>query len=539
MAFDWNEGSAIWWQDNSVEIRPGTRDENNRTKSELITSEKRISCVKIVPERLDEEFDDFLTQYFRTQYKFPFVDKVMLVSPWTMHNPDLIMVLAPRIRELNMLFFVGFEGSTGEKIIRNLSSEFEFFEMEGASLEHNAFSMIRPLFENEALVEFGIRLNHVELNAEDTMEFIKSIKRSTKIISLDLVSFDFDWKDLIGDWTPSNSIKSIALQLQTENWDINGLNSILTNCRALKHLKLSVHQNTLQCQKVVEIVESVVSLSSINSFEFIFFCSFDPVLLGSQVSPILMESSIKKLNISFCCYVEEFENPNLEELHCWAIESPASCRILEKCANLRFLSIYGRFSQTGRSISSMLSSLETNQNLTALYLPNREQLQDKEFSQLFNVLKQNSALRFLHVSIDLCSSKHPLALLDYMESNSGGLEILELFCSSSRDPDGNCSIVQILESLSRNRHIYKFGVNGGSFLPFQASFDCVSGNHGIVELGFVLDSAGKIEDALTRNRQLFQKECRLLLIHKISFFSSAHLMERDLLKTIFQMSSNV
>jgi hypothetical protein len=188
--------------------------------------------------------------------------------------------------------------------------------------------------------------------------------------------------------------------------------------------------------------------------------------------------------------------------------------------------------------------LNANQTLISLTLPTTQHLEEEDFVQFFEMLKKNSTLLDLRMPISLRSPKCIAAVSDYIESNSGGIEVLKLngFTSTrfteKELQEGNPT-TQIIDALSQNKHICKL-ILTGLLLNFRASLECISANHRIVELSHIANSSStKLQKALGENRQLFQKECRSLLIRRIFTFQFSDLFESNVLKNIFQMSGNL
>jgi hypothetical protein len=475
-------------------------------------------------------------------------------------NPDAIellqVVVASKVRNFELFIEDGNNKKLSDAVfealcqfVRSFSNQLCFVRINGACSYNRIIVLTQSLLENLSPIRFGVSLD-VKTNFPHRIEIANLIKRDPRISMVD------DLFGTVESWTDGWSTQNVLQSINLRSWDklnSNIIGRLLSNCPCLSSVRLfgRVGEKSF---KIEDILDSISMKSSLECLEIaIVDKRLDVFALIGVPSEILSNFKCLKKLVIPQFFGDDLQSKSLQELKCSTTLYPSqdnsqdtTC-ILTSNPNLQSLEISQCFwiSREGSvhsgdklNISSLLKNLPFNQVLVSLSLPDKVHFHE-DFELLFQLLRQNATLSYLKATISLDSVRQLKAVSEYLESNSGGLEFLDL-----RKPERiSCQTfkyqqecLQILQALSINTHILSFGIKSLIF-PEDAVLSCISLNTKLIDIS-CSPTTPAVQKALTKNRNPFQKTCRLALIRKVFSTLSNNILEINVLQEIFKMSAH-
>jgi hypothetical protein len=529
--------SYFAWQDESVELNFEAHDDvltyiNNETI-------QRVFLIVLYVNRTQDDLLEKSTEFFSTKYSFPCIDfaAVYLSGSMSLAQEKFLVVLASKVRCLTVTLDAKIEESTERAIlnvISKLSNQLRKIVFSGFSWSFSQlFSSLSALFSNSSLMNIEIIIKGMHFSEQEGEKLACLIKQSSIVdrIEIDAQNMDLNvWKK---NWNPSNIVEILKIyQRNTSKLEGTDVTSVVENCSKLS--KVCVSGMSFDPVVVKSIFESIATCSRIADFEFEVEY-VDPKFIEHAYG-LLTSSSLKRLKI-WRCTAENVSIPNLEYLTCVLNDGE---HILGNNPSLRSLSILDFRNVHLAPFLRQFSSCQSN--LQYLSLPGSF-VSDEVIITLFEILKDNKELQTLKAWVDLESSEQVLAVADYLEVNSGGLEIMDLTALQKSELCGSfrCrkEAIRMLEGLGLNSHVYSFTFSRFIVPPQTLLKTSIVSNSKLVDVVFNNKyHMAKVQNILQGNRWIFQKECRFALAYKMCSLKSSGVLDRNLLQMIVKMSAN-
>jgi hypothetical protein len=565
------------WQDDSFQL--DFANESLRTHSFGKDFKKRISLIRVSLQYLHSERTDLLHaisiiarrygRFLQKQYSFPYVDNVYyLCDGLESHSmgEKFMGILGSKARRITLQATesnVQLSTTQFLKMCINFSNQLDSIIFSSWS-SSDISKMIEEVEFNYNVKQYGLIIEPHLGELQENNLLAHYIKRSSKIEKLEIrgVLAIGLW---LRDWSPRNTLHSLKLILN-KSFEKIQFACLFENCPLLVHL--SLRTTGMDSNSVLQVFKAV-GASLLEEFEFV-HSSVD-LMTWREAQKYLHQSKLKLLKIPNLLG-DDLKITSLEELHCSVKKVPEEgSSVLHNNTNLKCWKVCDQTSSIESDlrddpdevlarVSHFLIEIPANKTLHSLFLP-KKFLEDDDFAQLFSILKQNSNLTFLKAKISLRSNVQLLVVIDYLESNSGGLEMIHLegrFDSLTNRVQEMLLIgkkheeeaERLMRSLSTNTHIISFWFPELSMRE-AVILECIAANnnHRLVDLKVdmfdeqlqeIEEIVEKdcIQEALRNNRENFQRECRRLLVLKLHSLGSA-LMEKNILKTVSSMSSNL